>query len=130
MTAIRVTGSTARAFGVKSAPKRAKYGAVRVKEDGYSFDSKAEHKRYCELKLMMRAREIFDLQVHPRFPLEVNGERIGIYEADFSFREATDKMGGKLVCVDTKGFVTPEFKLKAALFRALYPDVDFRVEAA
>lgn len=126
---IRVSGSIARAFGVKAAPKRAKYGAVRVKEDGYSFDSRAEHRKYCELKLLVRSREIFDLRVHPRFPLEVSGARIAIYESDFSWRESTNKMGGKLVVLDVKGFPTPEFKLKAALFRALYPDVDFRVEA-
>jgi hypothetical protein len=102
-----------------------KYRNVPVTLDNYRFDSKAEAARYCELKLLERAKEISDLTVHPRFPLEVNGERICIYEADFSFRE-----NGKLIVVDTKGYETDVFKIKAKLFRALHPDLDFRVEAS
>jgi len=109
--------------------KKNKYGAVKVKEDGYTFDSKAEHRRYCELKLLQRAGDISDLAVHPRYPLEVNGERIAIYEADFSYTARTAPRGA-VVVEDVKGFATADYRLKAKLFRALYPTVDYRVQAA
>ena len=35
-----------------------KYGAKRCEEDGYTFDSLAERKRYRELKLLEQAGEI------------------------------------------------------------------------
>ncbi len=106
----------------KAAP--GKYGNKRVREDGHTFGSQAEYARYKELRLLQRAGQITALEVHPRYPLEVNGRRITVYEADFSFRE-----NGRLVVTDTKGVETPAFKIKAELFRALYPDADFRVEA-
>ena len=103
----------------KAAP--GKYGNKRVREDGHTFGSKGEHARYCELKLIQRSGAISELRVHTRFPLDVNGRRIGTYEDDFDYREK-----GKLIVEDTKGHVTPDYKLKRELFLALYPDADFR----
>ena len=47
-----------------------KYNAKRVKRDGYTFDSKAEAKRYWELKQLEKAQEIAFLEVHPKFILQ------------------------------------------------------------
>lgn len=116
----RMTVEQYRKLGTtQSAP--GKYGNKRVREDGHTFGSKGEHARYCELKLMQLGRRITELRVHTRFPLDVNGRRIGTYEDDFDYRE-----NGKLVVEDTKGVATPDYKLKRELFRALYPDAEFR----
>jgi hypothetical protein len=53
--------------------------------DGFSFASKKEARRYGELKLMLVAGEIRALEVHPSWVLEVNGQRIGRFTADFAY---------------------------------------------
>jgi hypothetical protein len=80
-----------------------KYGNTRVEEDGYTFDSKAEHRRYQELKLMVAAGEIEGLFVHPPFDLHVNDVKIGRYTADFEY---WDVVTGKLVVEDVKSSAT------------------------
>ena len=92
-----------------------KYGNVRETEDGYTFDSQAEAKHYRELKYRLLAGEISDLQVHPRFPIRVNGTVICTYVADFAYFE-----GGMRVVEDVKGVRTAVFVLKAKLLRATW----------
>lgn len=75
-----------------------KYKAERQVVGGHSFDSKKEARRYGELKLLMRAGEISDLEVHPRYALTVSGERIGHAEFDFRYRTKS----GLLVIEDCK----------------------------
>lgn len=58
---------------------------IRTRIDGYTFDSLSEARRYGELKIEALAGSITDLQVHPRFGLDVNGVHICDYEADFSY---------------------------------------------
>jgi hypothetical protein len=91
--------------------RRNKYGAIKVKADGITFDSKLEHKRYQELKLLEKAGEITSLMVHKRWPLysQVSNAPIdscdtlvGHYESDFNYRD-----DGKLIVEDCKGVVTP-----------------------
>ncbi len=82
------------------------------------FDSMIEHRRYCELKLMQRAKEIRELEVHPRYEIVWPGdhERICFVELDFQY---TDKTG--LVHVeDVKGHDTALSKLKRRLVKAAY----------
>lgn len=113
-----------------------KYGAKRVKIDGYTFDSQAEARRYQELKLLAQAREIAGLTVHPRFVLqqafidrEGKKQRAITYEADFSYYEVTEgtTTAQPLVVEDVKGARTAVFRLKAKMFQFKYPNVDFRV---
>ena len=47
--------------------RRAKYGNTKVKVDGITFDSKAEARRYGELKLLERAGEITSMELQPTF---------------------------------------------------------------
>lgn len=82
-------------------------------EDGY-FASKKEHRHWQVLKLRERAGEISQLQRQVRFRLETNGIHICDYVADFIYFE-----GHRRVVCDVKGFVTPEFRLKSKLMRAL-----------
>lgn len=97
-------------------PKPNKYRAKRAFVDGIGFASKLEAKRYGELKLLERAGEITQLQLQPRFPIEINGKLICTYVGDFLYRTTQGS-----VLEDTKGHKTPEYKLKKKLVEAIYP---------
>lgn len=103
--------------------KRSKYGNIKINCDGITFHSKKEAKRYKTLKLKEKAGLISNLQIHPKFSIEVNGEHICNYIADFSYYEEN----GKLVVEDTKGIDpkgrwdtrTETYKLKKRLMKAV-----------
>lgn len=91
-----------------------KYRAQPVRdEDGY-FASKKEHKHWQVLKLRERVGEISKLERQVRFKLAHNGIHICDYVADFVYFE-----NQRRVICDVKGYVTPEFKLKAKLMKAI-----------
>lgn len=92
-----------------------KYGAVAVITDDGRFDSKAELRRWCDLKLLERAGQITNLERQVRFPIAVNGVHVCDYIADFVFFE-----NGARVVEDKKGVQTDTFRLKAKLMKALY----------
>lgn len=105
---------------------RSKYGAVKVTIDGVTFDSKAEARRYAELKLMEKAGEIYGLELQPEFPLMVPGrgpggpyERVclGKYIADFRYRLGRR---GLLTIEDVKGFDYPLGRWKRRHCEAQY----------
>jgi hypothetical protein len=78
--------------------KRNKYGAKRVN----GFDSTKEAKRHDELKAMWRAGLIAGWEWRKpllRYPLEVNGFPITLYEADFRYER-----NGKTIVEDCKGY--------------------------
>jgi hypothetical protein len=103
-------------------PKRAKYRAVPTVVDGIRFASKKEAKRYSELKLMEKAGQIGPIERQPRYPIIVNRIPICTYVADFRYL-AGGKLGDgpiRLTVEDTKGFRTPEYRLKKKLVEALY----------
>ena len=87
--------------------------------DGILFSSKMEAKRYQQLKLLVIAREIKDLQLQPHFLLlpafERNGQHfLAInYVADFSYYDCKTK---KCVVEEVKGFETEVWKIKKKLF--------------
>lgn len=93
-----------------------KYNSVRTTVDGITFASKMEANRYQELKLMQAAGEIYGLALQPKFPLVVNGLKVGTYVADFEY--FTD--GARRVIEDVKGVKTPIYKLKKKLVKALH----------
>jgi len=92
-----------------------KYNAVKVKIDGITFASKAEGRRYQELKLLQTCGAISGLECHPRYPLIVSGQKIGYYEADFRYME-----NGAVVVEDVKGVKTPVYNLKKKMIKAYY----------
>jgi hypothetical protein len=92
-----------------------KYGAVKVEIDGIKFDSKMEARRYEELKLL-KARE---LEVHPRFAIEINDVKVCDVELDFRYRHPDRP--GHYVFEDVKGKDTDMSKLKRKLIQAAYP---------
>ena len=96
--------------------RRKKYGNVRTRIDNFTFDSKLEARRYGELKLLEKAGEIHDLEIHPRYPLDVNGTRVCTYVADFVYRDTR----GTLHVEDVKGMRTALFILKKKLMHAVW----------
>lgn len=79
------------------------------------FDSKLEYNQWLVLKLRQKAGEISGLERQKSFDLIVNGVKICRYVADFVYIER-----GQQIVSDAKGILTPEFKLKAKLMRAIY----------
>lgn len=112
--------------------KRHKYSAVKVVTEDGTFDSKAEHKRWCQLKLLQKAGEISDLKRQERLELvagvHIAGEArkrppVRLY-VDFSY---VDTKTGEKVYEDVKGMrELPVFRLKQHL-AALFLGVDVRV---
>ena len=102
-----------------SVRKRSKYGAV--KSGGY--DSRKEHRRANELKLMQRAGLISNLRQQVKYVLiptqrDPAGnllEKECSYYADFVY----DKDGVSVV-EDTKGFRTPEYRIKRKLMLRIH----------
>ena len=92
-----------------------KYGNVRVTVDGHNFDSKREARRYGELKLLQKAGKISALEVHPRYDIHVNDEKVCAYVADFAYKT----FDGKVV-EDVKGVRTAIYRLKKKLMFAVH----------
>lgn len=101
--------------------RRNKYRNTPTEVDGHRFASKLEAKRYGELKLLQKAGQISNLELQPRHPLSVNDCLICTFVADFEYLEH-----GKRVAEDAKGVRTDVFRIKANLFRALYPKIELR----
>ncbi len=112
-------------------PRKGRYGNVKkIMEDGVRFDSKREFLRYRDLRILELTEEIFDLQVHPKYPITIGGIPIMVssnqhnkwdrhltYEADFEYIK-----DGDVVIEDVKmqsGHRTGIYKLKRALMRAM-----------
>lgn len=85
--------------------------------DGIRFASQAEAKRYIALTVMARAGIISGLECQPSYLLVVEGQKVGTYKADFRYREVAT---GETVVEDVKGVLTPVYRLKKKLVRALY----------
>ena len=82
------------------------------------FDSKKEARRFDELTLLQREGEIDRLKTQVPFPLVVNGQKITVYWADFTYFDTQ----GRFHVEDTKSEITrkhPRYRLKAKLFKAV-----------
>lgn len=105
-----------------------KYRSRKTEVDGHVFDSLKEANRYCELKMLVKAKAISDLQLQPKFILQEGFEhkawgkqRPITYIADFYYKE-----NGKPVVEDVKGMRTEVYKIKKKLLLHKYPEIDFR----
>ena len=94
--------------------KRTKYRSKAVWVDGLRFDSKLEAKRWCELKVLAGLGSIKHLRRQVPFTLHVNGKKICVYKADFTY----EAENGAFVVEDAKGVKTPEYKLKKKMMAA------------
>jgi len=91
-----------------------KFHAVPTRFNGLRFHSSGEAERYSHLLMMERAGLIYSLRRQIPYKLMVNGRLVTTFVADFVYYE-----DGKRVIEDFKGVRTPEYRLKAKLFRAL-----------
>lgn len=90
--------------------------------DGIRFDSQKEGLRYNHLKLLVRAGEITNLELQPKYKLTVNGKNCGFYKGDFRYTE-----NGLTILEDVKSPATKTavYNLKKKLVKAIY-DVDIQ----
>lgn len=89
-----------------------KYKAKKTVVDNITFDSKKEANRYCELKLLERAKVISNLQLQVPYIL-IPKSKYGCaikYIADFVYEE-----NNKIVIEDVKGVKTPVYRIKKRL---------------
>lgn len=101
-----------------------KYGAKKVTIDGITFDSKAEGRYYEHLLKLKKTGAVEDFEMQKAFTLldrfahPQTGRivRAITYKADFEVLYAD----GRIEVVDIKGFLTPEFKIKAKMFMFRY----------
>lgn len=104
---------------IQALPAKAnKYGAVRTTIHGETFHSKREALHWLVLLQRERAGEIANIKRQVRYEIIVAGEHICDYVADFTYTEI--RPGSGFVVVDVKGYETPEYKIKRALFRAVF----------
>lgn len=103
--------------------KKSKYHAVRTTIDGITFASKGEAERYKELKFLESVGSIQRLVLQPKYPIELLGEKICNYLADFEYIE-----DGKIIAEDFKGIRTSVYLLKKKLFNVLYSDTHIHRE--
>lgn len=105
-----------------------KYRNKKVIIDGKEFDSIQESKRYKELKLLLKAGKISNLELQPRFLLQESFRKNGKtfrkieYIADFQYIE-----NEKTIVEDVKGMLTDVFKIKHKLFEKKYPELELRI---
>lgn len=94
--------------------QRRKYGNKKPTVDGIKFDSQAEANRYAQLKLLLTAGEITELQLQvpyelqPSFKHEGKTIRAIKYVADFVYKDKD----GKVHIEDVKGMRTKEYEIK------------------
>lgn len=94
-----------------------KYRNVKVTTPDGKFDSKRELKRWQELKLLEKAKQIFNLRRQVKYELipkqrhsDDTMERAVTYVADFVYTASLHT-----VVEDCKGFRTPEYVIKRKL---------------
>lgn len=104
--------------------------------DGIKFDSKAEGRRYVELKLRQRTSHISSLVCHPKFDLQPSFKKNGktiraiTWSADFSYW-----FNGKRIIEDVKPFnkkkgkfiIEPAAILRHKLFEYKYPELTISI---
>lgn len=96
--------------------KRSKYGNKKTEVDGLVFDSQKEASRWNDLKLMERAGEIIDLKRQVNYALEINGQLICSYKADFTYRKTGRR---ELIVEDAKGYRTQIYGIKKKMMKAI-----------
>lgn len=105
-----------------------KYRSKKITQNGITFDSIKEYRRFCELSLLEKAGQITNLQQQVKFvliPAQYEPDTVGVrggkkrgkllemevsYVADFVYSQ--DR---KMVVEDAKGFRTKDYIIKRKL---------------
>ena len=97
-----------------------KYFAKKTVAMGLKFDSRWEAERWGQLKAMERAGVVTQLERQVKYELSINDVKICDYIADFRYLLEEENGLSKLVVEDAKGILTPEFKLKKKMMKAIH----------
>jgi hypothetical protein len=103
--------------------RKNKYRNVKTEYRGRVYASKLEADYAINLDWKKHTGEIIEWAAQVRIPLKVNDIKICDYIVDFVVIDKNDKR----TFVECKGYETKEYKLKAKLVRALYPEYNFIV---
>ena len=97
-----------------------KYNAKKTVYNGELYDSKAEASFAAKLDIARKAKEaserVVEIERQPKFPIEIEGEKICTYKGDFLVTYAN----GDVKLYDVKGVATPVYRLKKKLVEAIY----------
>ena len=105
-----------------------KYNNKKIQVDMYVFDSILEARRYKQLKILEKAKQIKNLQLQVPFLLQESFRKHNKtyrkieYIADFVYEE-----NEKTIIEDTKGIKTDVFKIKQKLFEYKYPKLSIKI---
>lgn len=97
---------------------KSKYTAKAVIVNDTRFPSMKEAYRYSKLSFLAKRKVITELELQPVFKFSAHEKLICTYRADFRYVFDSVK-----VVEDTKGAITPVFKLKMKLLEIFYPDI-------
>ena len=97
-----------------------KYFAKKTVAMGLKFDSRWEAERWGQLKAMERAGVVTQLERQITYELSINDVKICNYIADFRYLLEEEDGLSRLVVEDAKGILTPEFKLKKKMMKAIH----------
>jgi len=101
---------------VRKTTRRNKYNAIKTVVNGKTCDSKLEAKHYNILLTSEREGKIKDIVFHPRFPIRVNGKKIGTVVLDFQFYDNQQEV---YRFVDSKGVYTSNSRFRHKLLSAI-----------
>ncbi len=97
-----------------------KYQAKGRNYNGMWFDSTFELNCYQDLEWKLKAGELKKIERQVKLDLTVNGVHITNYYIDFKVTHADDS----IEYIEAKGFETPDWRIKWALFHALKDEMD------
>ena len=105
-------------FAKAGRPPRSKFSNRPLRcQGGHLHQSTLEARRCNELTLMEQGGLIRDLEQQPRFRLDVNGQHICSYVADWKY---WDNERGAEIVEDSKGLLTEVCKFKLRLMAAVH----------
>lgn len=114
--------------------KPAKYRNKPTVIEGIRFDSRAESRRYEQLKMLEKAGTITNLRRQPKFLIQPGftdweGKRQQAihYKGDFAYTEQMSTGFWVEVVEDVKGVETEAFKLKWKMVKYQNPSIEFRI---
>lgn len=113
----RMTAQDFRASTAEASGKLSKYRNAKTEINGIRFDSKAEARYFTHLKDRESKGEVHSVQLQRPYALTINGYLVSTYKADFTFWDDAEK---RERVIDVKGVITPEFRIKSKMMKAIY----------
>lgn len=113
----------------KKGQQHSKFKAKKIEINDIKFDSMLESDYYLHLLDEKKKGNIMDFEIKPSFILQPSFKKNNKtftaikYIADFK----VILLSGEELIVDTKGFITPDFKIKLKLFEYNYPHLSLKV---